>query len=216
MADMARTSNEPDEDEVGRGEIALTLGVSEREITNLVKAHVDFPSVVRSKARTFPRRRCVQWYVRFKALEAVKRAKPATPNNLEELRRRREEADMKMAEMDVAEREGRLVGVDQVDRVVGELCDRLRAALVNLPGNHGIRLEELGVDAARAEGVLTVIAEDLTRSLRASADEIEALSLDGEAVVGAIGPALASADGDNQEGPSGDAGAAADDFATSD
>lgn len=172
---MTSTKNVPSsgDDEVGRSEIALTLGVSAREITNLVKAHPDFPSVISGRSRTFPRRRCVQWYVRFKAQEAVKRAKPATPTNVDEMQRRRAEADMKMAEMDVADREGRLVSVDHVDQVVGEVCERLRAILVNVPGNYGLRLEELGVDAAAAEAVLTAIVDDLTKPLRAAADDIE-------------------------------------------
>lgn len=164
---------DPGEDEVGRREIALTLGVSEREITNLVKANPDFPSVVRGKGRAFPRRRCVQWYVRFKSLEAVKRAKPASTAGHEERRRRREEAEMKMAEMDLAEREGRLVSIDHVDQVVGEVCERLMPIVVNMPGNYGLRLEELGVDPAKAEAILTAIADELTAALRTAADYVE-------------------------------------------
>ena len=151
MTVTAKKPAVPDEDDVGRAEIALTLGISQREITNLVKTQPDFPSNVNGRSRSFPRRKCVQWYVRFKSAEAIKRTKPATPNNLEELRRRREEAEMRMAEMDVAEREGRLVSSDQVDQVVGELADRLRAALVNLPANHGLRLEELGIDSRNTQ-----------------------------------------------------------------
>lgn len=161
------------DDEVGRAVLAATLGVSQREITNLVKNHPDLPSIQRGRARVFPLRQCVHWYVRFKSAEAVKRSKPATPSNVEEMRRRRDEAEMKMAEMDVAEREGRLVSVDQVDKVVGEVCDRLRAAIVNMPGNYGLRLEELGVEAGKAEATLTAIAEDLTQVLRGTADDLE-------------------------------------------
>jgi phage terminase Nu1 subunit (DNA packaging protein) len=171
-SDKAAGSGEID---VGRAEIALTLNVSAREITNLVKAHHDFPSTVTGRARTFPLRRCVQWYVRFKSQEAVKRAKPATPSNVEEMNRRRAEADMKMAEMDVAEREGRLVSVIHVDQVVGELCDRMRATIVNIPGNFGLRLEELNVAPAQAEAVLSAIAEELTQALRGVADDVDEL-----------------------------------------
>lgn len=161
------------DDLVNHTVLAETFGISRREIFNLIKNHEDFPSIVRGRSRTFPRARCVHWYIRFKAAEAVKRAKPATPSNVEEMRRRRDEAEMKMAEMDVAEREGRLVSVDQVDKVVGEVCDRLRAAIVNMPGNYGLRLEELGIEADKAEATLTVIAEDLTQVLRGTADDLE-------------------------------------------
>lgn len=162
------------EDEVGRAVLAATLGISEREISNLVKDHVDFPSIQRGKrSRVFPLRQCVHWYVRFKSAEAVKRAKPATTSDVEEMRRRRAEAEMKLMEMDVADREGRLVSVDQVDRVVGEVCDRLRAAIVNMPGNYGLKLEELGLAADVAEATLTQIAEELTQVLRGTADDLE-------------------------------------------
>lgn len=163
----------PSEEEVGRAVLAATLGVSEREITNLVKNHPDLPSIQRGRSRVFPLRQCVHWYVRFKSAEAVKRAKPATTADVEEMRRRRAEAEMKLMEMDVADREGRLVSVDQVDRVVGEVCDRLRAAIVNMPGNYGLKLEELGLAADVAEATLTQIAEELTQVLRGTADDLE-------------------------------------------
>lgn len=114
----------------------------------------------------------------FKREREIAKREASVMSARAELQRRRDEAETRLAEMDVAEREAQLVGIDQVDLVVAEVVERLRAGIINMPGNYGLRLEELGIDAAKAEAVLVAIAEDLTRLLRAAADELEALPVD--------------------------------------
>lgn len=185
---------------VGRKEIAEVLGISEREVTNLVKQQPDFPSVQEGRSRKFPRTQCVRWYVRFKQEEAVKRAKPVSKENDDEIRKRTRVVELLLLEVEYAEREKQLLPADTVDQVVGEVCDRLRAVITNLRATHAMRLEEAGVDPAVADSVLGEIEEELMIALRGTADELEQLDLHAES------PAVEETRG---HGDGADAGAAA-------
>jgi phage terminase Nu1 subunit (DNA packaging protein) len=167
-------------------EVCEIFGINRRTLTNWLNEDPPIPSTLRGRAREFDPPTVIPWHgeraVRLARASIERELREASTSTRAELQRRREEAETKLAEMDVAEREGELVEVAHVDVVVGELCDRFRAALVNMPGNYSIRLEALGIDAAKAEAELTAIADDLTLLLRAGADELEALPDDTAAI----------------------------------
>lgn len=112
--------------------------------------------------------------LRRREREAGKRAAtpPVQAVDFERARARKMTADAQLAEIEVAKAEGRLVPIEEVVRSGDEVADRLRAVLINLPANYGLRLEEAGVPAAQAESVLEAIAEELTRAIRQVADDL--------------------------------------------
>lgn len=59
------------------------------------------------------------------------------------------------------------------EKVVAGIGDRLRAILINLPATYGLRLEEAGVPADRAEALLSELSLELIDALRGTADELD-------------------------------------------
>jgi hypothetical protein len=119
--------------------------------------------------------------LRKRELDAAKK-ESSGEGNLRKLRERREAAETREAEIRVERLLAETLPAAVLDEIVGQLGDRLRAVCVNIPGNHGMRLEEMGVSAQDAETVLTAIAEDIVIALLAPADELEeaARALDAE------------------------------------
>ena len=97
----------------------------------------------------------------------------ATPSNITELRARRDLAQTRLLEIDLALRESELIPMEVHKDVVVEICNRLRAVLINIPSAYALTLERVGMPAADAEKLLVDIAESLTTALRGTADETE-------------------------------------------
>src|SRR5690349_13895608 len=99
---------------VDREKIADHLDVEPRTITNLVKEHADFPSRVKGRTRTFPKRQCLAWYIKYKQDEAVKRAAPKRDEReaLDVAKTRKVEIDTELAEIELEEARGRIIPVD--------------------------------------------------------------------------------------------------------
>lgn len=102
-----------------------------------------------------------------------KEAKPAT---IDEARARKLEAEAQIAELDLAERQARVVPTDMHEEIVGQVCDRLRAVLLNIPGDFGPKLELLGIEPQKAEEILEEISTDLTLRLQTTADDFDAMA----------------------------------------
>ncbi|NUO63467.1 MAG: hypothetical protein HOQ34_07850 [Gemmatimonadaceae bacterium] len=149
-------------------DFAAAIGLSTRQIRNLEEAGC--PVRVKGDRKTYPWPKALHWYIAYKVERAEAAAKPL---DFEAARARKMEADANLAEIEVAKAQAALVPTETVDSIVGELGDRLRAVIVNIPGNYGLKLEELGVDPKAAEAVLTTISEEITRALRAVADELD-------------------------------------------
>lgn len=158
---------------VGRAEIAEHLGLSEREITNLVKEHKDdFPSRVRGRSRTFPKGRCQKWYIEFKQKEAVARAKPVKTLELDEARAKKTMIDTELAELELEAARGRLIPKEIHEQRVEELAGRLAGKVKNLSRYTGD--VQSALTAVDAQVLLERIGDDLLRALYGAAEELEA------------------------------------------
>jgi phage terminase Nu1 subunit (DNA packaging protein) len=104
---------------------------------------------------------------------AEKKWKPAGDDEVKLARDQRTIAENKMIQIDLAEREGRVITTAHHEAVCSELGERLRAVLINLPGNYSLDLERLGVPVEKAQEVLERIAADVTSKLRDAAEEME-------------------------------------------
>lgn len=145
--------------------LADILKVDVRSIKNLVDQ-----GMPKEKRATFVLAACVPWYVERERESA--RANRGL-NDLDLARQRKTLAEAQEAELRVAKILGSVIDADVHEEVVGQVCDRLMPVLQNIPSNYGIRLEQLGVEAAAAESVLESIATDLTSALRSTADEMD-------------------------------------------
>jgi len=166
--------------ELTKAQLCDRFGESAKQIERYVAEGL--PCAGTGRARRFPWPEAMRWRdERVKRLErdaTEKRLTPATADAVQQANNRRRIAEARLIEIELAEREGLLVTTAHVEQVVSELGDRLRAALINLPANHLLDLERVGVDPARAQAVLEQIAEALTRTLRAAADDLEAVEDD--------------------------------------
>lgn len=102
-----------------------------------------------------------------------KRLKPATADDAAAAKRQQQIDEARMTAIDLAEREAKLVTIEHLESVVGDIGERMRAVLINLPSNYLLPLERVGVPPEKGQAVLEEIAEDLTRALRGVADELE-------------------------------------------
>ena len=155
---------------VSQRRVASALGVTTREVYNLRQKGL--PTRGADGKITYPLDECIQWYVRYRE-ELAKGTKAATAAEVEQARDARTIAESKLIEMDLAEREGKLVTVEDVEAVVGEIGDRLRAGLINLPSNYILHMERAGVAPEQGQAILEEIAAELTRSLRGAAEEVD-------------------------------------------
>lgn len=154
---------------VSRREIAERLGLSERQITNLVRDAkladgTEFPSRVKGKDRSFPSDRCFDWYVRFKQEEALQRAAGReAPKDMAAAELRKAIADAEIAELKVAQLRGEFVSLEEYRKELRRILTRIRARFVAIPGEFAPRILE-PMDMVKASAVLkdlvaTVLAE---------------------------------------------------------
>lgn len=154
---------------ISQKELAERLSLSTRQIRNLEEKHVLEP-ISEDGRKRYPWPQSARAYVDFKIHEGLRRAETTAAD---EWARRRTAAEARLAEIKVEKEEGRLIPLETHTTVVGELADRLNAALINIPGNYGLYLEREGVEPKAAEELLERLAEDLVRALRGVADELD-------------------------------------------
>jgi phage terminase Nu1 subunit (DNA packaging protein) len=118
--------------------------------------------------------------------------KEAKPASVEEARARKIEAEAQIAELDLAERRGRVIATETHEEIVGQVCDRLRAVLLNVPGEFSPKLERCGVEAQKAEEILEEISTELTLRLQNTADDFDALATAEEGADGDSAPTPAA------------------------
>lgn len=149
-------------------DFAAAIGVTTRQVRNLEDAGC--PVKVKGDRKTYPWPKALQWYIGYRESLVEKRVKPL---DFDAARARKMAADAQLSEIEVEKAQRVLVPADTVEQVVGELGDRLRAVIVNVPGNYGLKLEAVGVPAREAEEILTAICEELTTALRSVADSLD-------------------------------------------
>jgi phage terminase Nu1 subunit (DNA packaging protein) len=115
-------------DYITQQELAATLGLSTRQIRNLEAQGL--PHEARNNGKFYPKPGAVQWYVAFKMEEATKKA---APKDMEEARLRSAVAEATLVELELAEREGAMIRVDEIDKILAPPLTAVRAKLLNLP-----------------------------------------------------------------------------------
>src|SRR5574337_615149 len=159
-----------------KAQLTERFGETAKQIERYV--HEGLPCTGTGAKRRFPWPEAARWRddrLRRQEREATERKlKPPEAEDAKQAGRRRAVAEAKLVEIELAEKEGSVVSVANLEQVVGEMGDRLRAALINLPSTHGLELERLGLEAKDAERALEEIAQSLTRTLRGVADDLEA------------------------------------------
>lgn len=158
-----------------KAQVIDRFGESPKQIELYVKAGMPCEGTGRDRRYPWPEIR--NWRdERLRKIEreaTERRLKPATADDAAEAKRRQQIDEARMTAIDLAEREAKLVTIEHLDAVVGDIGDRMRAVLINLPSNYLLPLERVGVSPEKGQAVLESIAEDLTKALRGVADEVE-------------------------------------------
>ncbi len=149
-------------------EFADLIGISTRQVDNLVVEGL--PRVKRPKRFMYPAAKCVRWYLEWK-LERAKREKaPAPSSNAKD---RKMLAEAKLAELDVAVREGALIALETVEGELAGILQRIRARLLAAPQKFAPRLVGLRSIPETLVALEPCIAELMTECTRL-ADDVEA------------------------------------------
>ncbi len=155
-------------------DLCAHYSVDRRTITKWLSSDPPVPSTLDKKVRIFDTAEVARWHSERAARNAIADRDRATPSNITELRNRRDLAQTRLLEIDLALRESELIPMEVHKDVVVEICNRLRAVLINIPSAYALTLERAGMPPASAEQVLVDMAESLTTALRGTADEMVA------------------------------------------
>jgi phage terminase Nu1 subunit (DNA packaging protein) len=160
-------------DEISQTELARTLGLSTQQIRNLEREGM--PHRAEGRRKLYPRPGAVQWYVRRKQEEATAAVEPT---DYSAARARRELARARLAEIEVAKEEGKLIPQEVVEEIYGtRLLDVVRSGILNMPGRWGAQV--VGLSSPReGEALLKRVAAELLEEL--SSQGASAVELDGE------------------------------------
>jgi phage terminase Nu1 subunit (DNA packaging protein) len=152
-------------DHVNAAALGKVLGVDPRSVMNFVEE-----GMPKDGRGDYPLAKCVQWYIdRERQAARVSRGM----NDLDKARLRKTDAEARKAELEARQLHGELIPTTDHEEIVGDLCDRLRATIVNIPSSYGMRLEEAGVSATVAESTLEAMADELMTALRGAADALD-------------------------------------------
>jgi len=149
-------------DLLSRKEIAHILGVDERSITNYAKEGI--PRSVKGRVIRYPLAPCVQWFVEFRVRQ---HEMGKGPSELDLAKQRKTSADARLAELEVAEKEGELIPIDVALGAFSHLLEEFRARTMAATG----RLSQVTVGlmtsaetAAAIEPVMDELLEVLSRT----------------------------------------------------
>jgi len=124
-------------------ELAVRLGLATRQIRRLVDDGL--PRDRKGPGHpTYPWPEANHWYIEYRERLAVQKLQP---NSWEDARARRETAMARLAELEVAEKEGQLIPMDVLRETLGDVVDRVRAKLIRIPGAWAPQLT--GLDSPR-------------------------------------------------------------------
>lgn len=110
-------------------DLAADLGLTPRQITNLVKAGI--PARLHKGRRVFPWPAALRWYLEHQRKDERARRPPSA---MAEAERRKMEAEARLKELELQRLEGELVTRAYLSQQVAAILQRLRARLQVLPG----------------------------------------------------------------------------------
>lgn len=138
-------------------EMAEVLGLSTRQVANLEV--LGMPTKSKAGKKLYPSTPGMRWYIHYK----VQAAQPA---DFEEARARKMSAEAELAELDLAQKRGQLIPLEQHGQRLARILERVRARLVAIPGTVAPRLLSLetAVEAqAVVAGAVAEALEELSR-----------------------------------------------------
>lgn len=153
-------------------EVGGVFGKSRKTITNWLNENPPCPSDLENGDRVFITQDVARWLEERAARRALEKQPKKKPEGTEELQLRRLQAETELAEHNLRVALESVIPLDAHKAVARDHAGRIRAVLINLPSNYTLTLERAGVPAEAAQATLEEIAQDITRALRATADEM--------------------------------------------
>jgi phage terminase Nu1 subunit (DNA packaging protein) len=114
---------------VSQKEIARLIKRSTQQVANLVTQGM--PRLEKDGKWLYPVTECLLWFGRKQGADEARREKP---KNRTDVLNRKLLAEVQLAEMDLAQREGQLVTLEYLETQVAGICQRVRAVLLSVPG----------------------------------------------------------------------------------
>lgn len=152
---------------ISQKELAERLGITTRHVRNLV--FEGMPKDGEGPKATHPWPECRDWYNGYLRAQERKRE---PEDDLKELRKRKFVAEVRMAEIEVAESDGRLIPFEIHELRIGAICDRLRGVLMTVPSKFLSRIQVTRTDL-EAQAVGEQIRDELLRALQGTAADID-------------------------------------------
>jgi phage terminase Nu1 subunit (DNA packaging protein) len=147
------------EEHVLQKELASRLSITPREVYNLVQKGM--PRRVRNGKVDYPAARCVQWYIQYK-VESTKKPVDDDKSKKKDLLERQLEAEVRLAELELAREEGRTVTVEYMEAQLEGILQRLRSKLLNIPGKYAPMLVGLRTMAEAQAKLEPIVAEAMS------------------------------------------------------
>jgi phage terminase Nu1 subunit (DNA packaging protein) len=91
---------------------------------------------------------------------------------LDDFKRRRLEADTRLAELELAKQEGQLIPLTDYETRLAAICDRIRAVLMTIPSKYLGRIQVTRTDV-EAQSVGEQIRDELLTALQGTGDELD-------------------------------------------
>lgn len=148
-------------------ELAERLGITGRHVRNLV--FEGMPKDGEGPKATHPWPESRDWYNGY--LRAQERKKEPE-DDLKELRKRKFVAEVRKAELEIEEAEGRVVRYEIVELRIGQICDRLRNVLMTVPSKFLSRIQ-VARSELEAQAVGEQIRDESLRALQGTAQDVD-------------------------------------------
>jgi hypothetical protein len=154
-------------------DVCAAFGVDRRTVTNWLNEEVPVPSAMEGSRRVFVAADVVAWFsaraVRH-ARSAWEKERPKAEDEVKEARNRQVIAESRMAELELAEREGQVIPAELYEQRVRAIVEPLAARCKSLSKYMGdVQVATTDVDAA---ALLDRIGDDLLKSFLGVADEV--------------------------------------------
>ena len=158
---MSRSKN------ISQKDLGERLGITTRQIRNLV--FDGMPKDGEGPKATHPWPESRDWYNTY--IRAQERKKQPE-DDLKDLRKRKFVAEVRKAEIEVEEADGRLIPFDVHEKRIAGICDRLRGILMTVPSKFLSRIQVTRTDL-EAQACGEHIRDELLRALQGTAAEID-------------------------------------------
>jgi len=136
-------------------ELAKRLCVQPRRVYELVDMGLE-----RLPTGDFEYEPAFRFYISTKQAEERRKKPKGDDTRIESLRFRRSEAETRLAELELAKLEESFLPIETIDKVIGTVCDRLRARITNAPPKWAPQL--VGI---KSEPEALAIARKMTNEL---------------------------------------------------